>query len=589
VVAALPVVLLWPAGDPELCAGRRRRQNEEKPTEVFFQTSIRSSARLAAFVVAIAIAGCNGISSESNRGGRHPWTVPGVFRFGAGTDPTSLNPMLDGGSIHLSMFVFSWAVRDDDKAHPFPDALREIPTVANGDVSKDGLTLRYKLRRNIKWQDGPPLTCNDLKFTWKVVMNPHNDALTTDGYKDIRSIDCVNSYLAVVRMKRIYAPFLQQLWSPNGYAPILPEHILAKYNDDKGSFNSAPYNSLPIGSGAFKVVAWDREQDIRMVANPHFYFGKPKLNAVIFKIQPGTNGLGDASVQTHTVDMVMGSQMDWPMFAALASDPENGIVAKPVDLFAWSHVDFNLTRPIVGDRNVRIALAYASNRQELLKPFHGLPIPTETDQNPRLSWAYSNHIRHYPFDRTKARTILDLDGWKVGPDGVRIKKGRRLEFSLSTRSEGRGETVMQLILQREWRDVGVQADIKNYPSKLFFDAAPDGILQGGHYDAAIASTSGSADPDDSALLSGDDLAPRGENTTRWNNRSATAAMNDAVRTVDWARRKRDYGIVQQQLMLDVPMIVTNFIREPFVYNKDLRGFDPSPTSAVFWDPWNYSI
>jgi peptide/nickel transport system substrate-binding protein len=548
-----------------------------------------SPAGLAALVVAIVIAGCNGISSDSNRGGRHPWTVPGVFRFGAGTDPASLNPMLDSESIHLSMFVFSWAVRYDDKAHPFPDALREVPTVANGDVSKDGLTLRYKLRRNTEWQDGPPLTCNDLKFTWTVVMNPHNNVLTTDGYKDIRSIGCVDPYLAVVHMKRVYAPFLQQLWSPNGYAPILPEHILAKYNDDKGSFNSAPYNSLPIGSGAFKVVAWDREQDIRMVANPHFYFGRPKLNAVIFKIQPGNNGLGDAGMQTHMVDMVMGSQMDWPMFVALASDPQNGIVARPVDLFASSHIDFNVARPIVGDRSVRVALAYASNRQELLKPFHGLPIPSETDQSPRLSWAYTNHITHYPFDRTKARTMLDSDGWKVGPDGVRIKRGRRLEFLLSARSEGRGETAMQIILQREWRAIGVQADIKNYPSKRFFDASSDGVLQGGNYDVAIVSGLGSADPDDSEVLSGDDLAPRGGNTTRWNNRSATAAMNDALKTVDRARRKRDYTIVQQQLMLDVPMIVTNFIREPFVYNNDLRGFSPSPTNSVFWDPWNYSI
>src|SRR5580698_8942607 len=170
-------------------------------TEVF-QTSIRSLARLAASLVAIAIADCNGISSESNRGGRHPWTVPGVFRFGAAADPTSLNPLLDSESIHLSMFVFSWPVRDDDKARPFPDALREIPTVANGDVSKDGLTLRYKLRRNIKWQDGQPLTCRDLEFTREVVMNPKNNVVTTDGYKDIANIDCTDPYVAVIHMKR---------------------------------------------------------------------------------------------------------------------------------------------------------------------------------------------------------------------------------------------------------------------------------------------------------------------------------------------------------------------------------------------------
>ena len=132
--------------------------------------------------------------------------------------------------------------------------MREIPTVANGDVSPDGLTIRYKLRPNMKWHDGAALTCNDLRFTWHVVMNPHNNVVTTDGYKDIRDIDCRDPLVAVVHMKKLYAPFLQQLWSVNGNAPILPEHLLAKYNDDKGSFNTAPYQSAPIGSGPFRFV-----------------------------------------------------------------------------------------------------------------------------------------------------------------------------------------------------------------------------------------------------------------------------------------------------------------------------------------------
>ena len=65
-------------------------------------------------------------------------------------------------------------------------------------------------------------------------------------------------HVVVIHMKRVYAPYLQQLWSINGNAPILPAHILARYNDAKGSFNTASYNSLPIGSGPFKVVAWER-------------------------------------------------------------------------------------------------------------------------------------------------------------------------------------------------------------------------------------------------------------------------------------------------------------------------------------------
>ena len=554
--------------------------------------SIRITSFLAALLAAVGLAGCTKVSGSGSASAVHPWTQPGVFRWSEGADPKNLNPVLDAASpmLDLSMFIFSWAIRYDAKGRPVPDALREIPTIANGDVSKDGLRLTYKLRPNIKWQDGVSLTCDDLKFTWQVVMNPHNNVVTTDGYKSIGRIDCSNPLVAVIHMKRLYAPYLQQLWSVNGNAPILPAHILAKYNDDKGSFNTAPYNSLPIGSGPFKVVAWNRGQDVRMVANPDFYLGKPKLNEVIYRILPDEN-TEETQLQTHEIDMLaVGSGMKWPQYASLAADPANGLVAIRVDSFLFSHVDFNLRHPIVSDRNVRIALAYATNRADIIsKLLHGSARAAETDQSPVLSWAFTNDVTHYPYDPQKARAILDADGWKVGPDGVRVKNGQRLEFTLSTQTESNYGKALQTYLQREWRDVGVQADIKNYPTSQFFDNSSNGILQGGHYDVAGFSWYAAADPDDSAIYSSENMAPHGQNAMFWDNPVATAAMNDALSTVDQARRKRDYVVVQQQLTKDVPTIIVSFSRVPFVYNSDLKGFDPSPVISAFWDPWNYSI
>jgi peptide/nickel transport system substrate-binding protein len=555
--------------------------------------SIRITAFLAVLLAAVALGGCTKVSGPGgSASGTHPWTQPGVFRWSEHADPKNLNPALDSASptLDLSMFIFSWAIRYDSKAHPVPDALREVPTIANGDVSKDGLRLTYKLRPNIKWQDGVPLTCDDLRFTWQVVMNPHNNVITTDGYKSIGSIDCSNPLVAVIHMKKLYAPYLQQLWSVNGNAPILPAHILAKYNDDKGSFNTAPFNALPIGSGPFKVVAWDRGQDVRMVANPDFYLGKPKLNEVIYKILPDEN-TEVTQLQTHEIDMLaVGSGMKWPQYAALAADPANGLVAIRVDSFLFSHVDFNLRHPIVSDRNVRIALAYATNRAEIIsKLLHGSARAAETDQSPVLSWAFTNDVTHYPYDPQKARATLEADGWKVGPDGVRVKNGQRLEFTFSTQTESTYGKALQTYLQREWRDVGVQADIKNYETSQFFDNSTNGILQGGHYDVASFSWYGAADPDDSAIYSDENLAPHGQNAMFWDNPVATAAMDDALATVDQARRKRDYVVVQQQLTQDVPTIIINFARVPFVYNSDLKGFDASPVISAFWDPWNYSI
>lgn len=537
------------------------------------------------------LAACTKQSAPGAGGGANAWTRPGVFRFAENAEPSSLNPMLNASAVtgDLSMFIYSYAVRYNDKAQPVPDAVSEIPTVQNGDVTKDGLTLKYKLRPNLKWQDGKPVTCEDLKFTWQAVMNPHNNVVTTDGYKDIKDIDCSNERVAVVHMKKMYAPYLQQLWGVNGNAPILPAHLLAKYNDDKGSLNSASYNSMPIGSGPFKVIQWQRGSEVRMEANPLFWAGKPKLNEVLFKIMPDENTMVTA-LQTHDIDMLArGTGLSWPRYVQI-SGPKSGLTAIRVDNYLYSHVDFNLRKPIFQDRSVRLALAYAVNRDEIVnKVMHGSAVAAQTDQSPQLSWAYTNDFEHHDFDPAKSRQILDAAGWKPGPDGIRVKNGQRLSFDVTCVTESNYARQIQTLLQRQWHEIGAEAIVKNVPTALMFQNGTTGTLQGGHYDSAIFSWSAAADPDDSAIYSADNLAPHGQNALFWENATATAAMNDALKTLDQNRRKRDYAIVQQQMAKDVPTIILFFWKEPYVYNTDLKGFTPSPVISAFWNPWEYSI
>jgi len=548
--------------------------------------------RIAAAIAAgILLAACTKQGGGTTAGASNAWTQPGVLRYAESAEPASLNPELNASAVtgDLSMFIYSYAVRYNDKAQPVPDALVEIPTVANGDVSKDGLTLKYKLRTNIKWQDGKPLTCADLKFTWQVVMNPHNNVVTTDGYKDIRDIDCSNPHVALIHMKRLYAPYLQQLWGVNGNAVILPEHLLAKYNDDRGSFNNTPYNSMPIGSGPFKVIEWQRGNEVRMQANPYFYLGKPKLREVVFKIMPDENTM-ETQLQTHEIDVLArGTGLSWPRYVKIAG-PGSGLTAIRLDNYLFTHIDFNLRRPLLQDRNVRVALAYATNRQEIVdKVMHQSGLVAETDQSPQLSWAYTNNFEHHPFDPAKAQQILDAAGWKRGADGIRVKNGQRLSFNITCVTEGNYARQIETVLQRQWHEIGAEAIVKNSPTALMFQNGTTGTLQGGHYDVAIFSWSAAADPDDSAIYSADNMATRGQNALFWDNATATAAMNDALKTLDQTRRKHDYEIVQQQMAKDVPTIILFFWKEPYVYNSDLKGFSPSPVISAFWNPWEYSI
>ena len=245
------------------------------------------------------------------------------------------------------------------------------------------------------------------------------------------------------------------------------------------------------------------------------------------------------------------------------------------DSYTYTHIDFNMKRPMLRDRNVRLALAYATDRHEIIDNVeHGAAVAAETDQSPQLSWAYSNRIEHHPFDPSKAEQILDADGWKRGPDGVRVKNGQRLSLDLTAVAESSYGRQIETVLQRQWNEIGAEVTIKNVPSNLMFENGSTGTLQGGHYDVALFSWVLPADPGHDPFYSGDDLAPHGSNSLFWNNRAATDAMRDALRTLDRARRKRDYEIVQQQMAKDVPTIVLFFWKVPFLYSSDIKGLVP---------------
>jgi peptide/nickel transport system substrate-binding protein len=502
-------------------------------------------------------------------------------------DPKNLNPALASASpvLELSAFIYSYTVRYDDHARPVPDAVSEIPTVANGDVSKDGLTIKYKLRHGMKWQDGQgDVTCKDMRLTWQVMMNPRNNVNTTDGWKDIKDVDCSDPYVAVVHMKKVYAPYLQQLWSVNGNGPILPEHILGKLNAT-GSINDAPYNALPVGSGPYRVVSWSRGSEVRLEANPDYYLGKPKISEVVYKIIPDQNTL---ATQLRTREVGLAWNLDPNSYEQLRSVP--GLTTITPVVYIWDHLDFNLTRPMFQDVRVRRALAYAMNRPMLLdKVRHNLGELTDTFLDKTLyPDAYDDQVMKYPYDPAKAKALLDEAGWKVGPDGIRVKNGQRLSFQITTQVESTMGQALQQQVIAQWRAVGADVQVKNYLTSLFFDNGPNGILTNARYDVALYAWSGAADIDQSSLYSGDALPPHGQNYTRWANPRATQAMRDANETVDQKRRIADYKIVQEEFAKDVPTIMMWYRKYPVSYTSDLQGFTATPViTTPFWNPWEY--
>ncbi len=498
---------------------------------------MRRLALAAALVGAIAC-GCTRIGGNVAQsggpapGGEAPPPSPDRLVISTISDPKNLNPAFASATptLELSSLLFSYAVRYDDKARPVPDAVMRIPTIANGDVAKDGLTITYRLRHGIKWHDGQgELTCVDMRSTWKMMVNPKNIIDTTVGWDAIKDIDCSDPYVAVVHMKHVYAWYLQQLWGVNGNSPILPAHIIDQYDDAKGSMNQAPFNSAPVGSGPYKFVSWQRGSEIRFAANPDYFLGKPKIAEIVYKIVPDGNTLA-TQVQTHEVNIA------WNLAAAQYGRLKNvpGVTTIAPVVYIFDHIDFNLTRPLFGDVAVRRALTYAIDRPEMLdKIEHNLGELSPTFMDPTLfKGAYDPTVMQYPYDPARAKAMLDADGWRAGADGVRVKNGVRLAFQLSAQVESTTAHLVETQLQVYWKAIGAAVEIKNYPTVLFFDQTLNGVIAGGKFDVALYAWSGAPEVDQSAIYSGHFMPPHGQNYPRWNNARATAAMDDANGTVD---------------------------------------------------------
>jgi peptide/nickel transport system substrate-binding protein len=547
-----------------------------------------------AIVLAVALSACtrvattqSGAGGENGRapsGQRHPWTRPGILRLASLTEPDTLNPALSTSqvSVDISMFWAGYLFNYDDKNELVPELAAEVPTLANGGISKDGLTITYRLRKGVQWQDGAPFTADDVVFSWHTIVNPNNNVQTRTGYDRIAAIDTPNRWTAVVHLKSPYAPFVNTFFTmaSTPYA-LFPKHLLAQYHD----INQVPYNSKPVGTGPFIVAEWHRGQTIRMIANPHYWRGAPKLKEVQYRAIPDENTL-TTGVRTHEIDFWYNAgSTNYPVASKI---PGTHVLLTPFT--QYSLIGFNTKRPVMSDVAVRRALAYATDRKRLIDTVtFGVQLLGDGDQ-PAFSWAHDPGLKSIPFDLAKARETLDAAGWRTGPDGIRSKDGVRLHVQIATTTGGAVGNRLAVLLQSAWRDIGVEAEVKPYASAIMFaNYQAGGILQSGKFDVQFSSWLAGIDPDDYTLFACDQIPPNGQNQYRFCSKELDAQEKIALTSYDRAVRKQAYARIQQILVDQVPLLTMWFQRRFDVVSDDLKGYKPAHAVTTFWNTWEYEI
>lgn len=528
---------------------------------------------------ALSLAGCSKVAVQSTHpaAGRHSYTIPGIVRTSNTEEPNTLVRMFSNqaSADDVTALLFEPFFRYDDHLQPVPALAMRFPTVQNGLISKDGRRITFELRPNAVWSDGVPVTADDVIFTWHAIVDGNNAVVYTAGYDRIKNIIADSPHQVTFVLKGPYSP-LVYLFSEGSFPP-LPAHVLRGLKNLK----NISYDANPIGDGPFKLKQWLHGSDLIFVPNERYWRGPAHVREIDMKMISNPNTQLNA-LRTHEIDLIDGvSAPLTPQLPAI-----RGIRVYTELLANYRHLDFNTSRPMLSDPDVRRAIAEGIDFNKIIHDVYaGLGVRAASDIPP-FSWA-ANSLPPIPFDPQDADRLLDAAGWKMGPDGVRVKNGERLSLSVSSTTDNRPNANAETLAAQELKAIGVELTIKNYAGAVLF--APDGPLYGNKYDLSwIVNTEG-VDPDSLGTWGCDYWPPHGSNTDFYCNRRVDAYFKDAEVTYDQARRRADYEQAWKIMLREVPAVVIYWERVKLAANSDLKNFKPSPVITDYWNAWEWEI
>jgi len=528
--------------------------------------------------IALVLNACTKTSTSSS-GGHNPWTIPGEVRVGNSDEPDGLNPMFahTDASNQVDGLIFASLLKYDDNGNFIPDLATEVPSYANGGLSKDGKTITIHMRPGLRWSDGAPLTSKDWMFTYSAVRNPRNNTKALFGWDDIASASAPNDTTIIIHLKQPNSTILGLLAFDGAAYPPLPAHILANLPD----INRAPFNAKPISSGPFILQQWNHGASLVFGPNKYYYRGPPHLKKIVWKVIPNVNTLFN-ELQTHDVDVLIGVNEN--TIARLPQLPGITVIKKLIA--NWRHMEFNLLNPILADQRVRLAFAEGVDWKRINDTsYHGYNQLAVSDIFP-LSWAAPN-IPRYPYDPQNAKRLLARAGWTMGSDGWLHKGAQTLQLTISTGTNKQENIEAEVQVQSQVKPLGINLQIRNYPVNVLF--APSGPLYSGKYDISWTVAINAPDPDNSGLWNSKYVPPHGGDTSHLSDPIVDRTSLQALLTYDHAARKRLYQQQEERIHQLVPSIFFYWENEYTAVNSDMKNLRPAAFVQDTWNAWDWQI
>ncbi len=401
-----------------------------------------------------------------------------------------MNPYLSGGTkdVDASSMVLEPLAHYDENGNMVPVLAAEIPTVANGGVSKDLTSITWKLKPGLKWSDGSAVTARDVVFTANYCMDETGGCQQLAKFADVTGVEALDDLTVRITFGKPkpfpYGPFV------GSTTPVIQARQFADCKGIKApTCTEANFN--PIGTGPFKVDEFRANDTITLSANQNFRDpDKPAFATVTFK------GGGDAAsaarsvLETGEFDYAWNLQIAPEILAQMEAKGKGKILAGFGPLVERLMV--NLTdpsakwgderstvkhpHPFLSDKAVRKALSMAIDRTTLVEVGYGKAgkVTCNVLPSPAIYNSTANDSCKVQ-DIAGANKLLDQAGWKRGPDGVRQKNGVRLSILYQTSTNAVRQD-FQALIKDWWRQIGVETELKNIDAAVFFggdQSSPD--------------------------------------------------------------------------------------------------------------------
>jgi peptide/nickel transport system substrate-binding protein len=507
---------------------------------------LRTSRWMPLALTAAALLGCKGTDSpsagSSDVGGTIVISIPGDVG-------TLLPPLIISQyDRQITDLLFDRLADIGDNLNTVGDDGFKPQLAQSWQWAPDSLSIAFHLNPNARWHDGQPVRASDVRYSVSLIKDPAVGSQITPLIGNIDSVSVKDSLTAIAWFKK-RTP--EQFYDLVYQVVVVPEHILA--NTPHAQLKTADVARRGIGSGRFRLAAWQPGQRLELIADTANYRGRPKLDRVVFAPSPDFNA---AAARFFSGDADVFEQLRPEQIPQALANSKYRVMRYPS--LQYAYLAFNLVdpkqwtqpHPIFGDRAVRRALSMAVDRRAMLRNIFDTIGASSYGPFPKAISVADTTLPQIPYDTLKARALLDSAGWTLGPDGVRSKNGRRLEFGLSSPGSSKNRHQYAVLIQEAFRKVGASAKLEETDFAAYF------AKQGTHgFDTELAVYV--TDPSPSGFKQSwttAGIAREGSNIPAYSNPAVDALLDSATAAFDPARTRAYARRAFETIVEDAPAI-----------------------------------